>query len=193
MNVFERIAAVMQEVGYVQKQGENTFHKYSYAKEADFVRAVRPSFLKHGLLMFPVTQSAEVIHNEDNGSYLTTTQVTFRFQNVEDKDDFIDIPVTGQGTDKGDKGCYKALTGAKKYALSLSLLMETGDDPEADASVDERAAGSGKTTKKVTRKKRSTKKVKEAANGSNGVDEEETVSPKLSSFRKKAKGLKGGW
>lgn len=189
MNVYQKLHAVMQQVGYVQKQGENVFHKYSYAREADVVRAVRPAFLEQGLLVFPVTQSTNVIESE-SGSFLTTVEMTFRVQNVDDKEDYIDMPVSGQGVDKGDKSVYKALTGAKKYMLALGLLIETGDDAEADASVDERAAAT-KTTKNTTRKRLTKKASKEeteelpvaSANG----------SKKLSSFRKRAGALKGGW
>jgi hypothetical protein len=43
---------------------------------------------------------------------------------------FIDVPVSGEGADVGDKSANKALTGAYKYALRQALLIETGDDPD---------------------------------------------------------------
>src|ERR1700738_467768 len=46
----------------------------------------------------------------------------------------ITVKVAGEGRDPGDKGPYKAMTGALKYALLQSFLLATGDDPE-----DERA------------------------------------------------------
>jgi hypothetical protein len=44
----------------------------------------------------------------------------------------------GEGQDAGDKGIYKAITGAQKYALMKAFMIPTGDDPEADSGVDER-------------------------------------------------------
>jgi len=46
----------------------------------------------------------------------------------------------GYGDDAGDKGIYKAYTGAEKYALMKQFLVATGDDPEGDTGTDKRAA-----------------------------------------------------
>lgn len=125
-NVHQRIAAVMQEVQYVQKTGFNGFHKYKYAKEADYINALRPALLKHGLLILPHSQKTTFTGE------LTTVEMEFKIVNVDDPTDSVIIPAVGQGADKGDKGAYKAQTGAKKYMISLGFLIETGDDAEAD-------------------------------------------------------------
>ena len=39
---------------------------------------------------------------------------------------------SGEGFDKGDKGIYKAYTGALKYYLANNFMVATGDDPERD-------------------------------------------------------------
>ncbi len=39
----------------------------------------------------------------------------------------------GQGQDKGDKGVYKAATGAEKYFLLKTFLIATGDDAEKES------------------------------------------------------------
>jgi G3E family GTPase len=51
------------------------------------------------------------------------------------------IRVAGEGRDPGDKGPYKAMTGALKYALLQTFLIATGDDPENERS--ERAESVG--------------------------------------------------
>jgi hypothetical protein len=55
------------------------------------------------------------------------------------------VRAIGTGNDKnkngvGDKGTYKALTGANKYLLFKLFQIETGDDPEKDG--DEEREGS---------------------------------------------------
>lgn len=42
----------------------------------------------------------------------------------------IEVPWIGQGADKGDKGCYKAITGGYKTFLMKMFMIPTGDDPE---------------------------------------------------------------
>lgn len=46
----------------------------------------------------------------------------------------------GYGDDTGDKGYNKAETSAVKYFLMKTFMVATGNDPEGDKSVDERAA-----------------------------------------------------
>ena len=50
------------------------------------------------------------------------------------------VKVLGDGADTGDKASYKAMTGAMKYALRQTFVIETGDDPDDTPSdVQERA------------------------------------------------------
>ena len=120
--------AVMKEVGYVQKAGHNDFQNYKYATEADAIRAVRPAMVKHGLCMIPSVVDA---YMDEHGN----THVNVLYRIFDEDGNFLSFRGWGCGNDKnsrgvGDKGIYKALTGANKYALLKTFLMETGDDPE---------------------------------------------------------------
>ena len=46
----------------------------------------------------------------------------------------------GSGQDPGDKASMKACTASLKKTWLMTLTMATGDDPEADAGVDQRMA-----------------------------------------------------
>lgn len=120
--------AVMKEVGYVQKAGHNDFQNYKYATEADAIKAIRPAMLNHGLCMIP---SVESVSQDEWGN----TNVIMLYRIFDEEGNFLSFRAAGSGNDKnskgvGDKGIYKALTGASKYALLKTFLMETGDDPE---------------------------------------------------------------
>ena len=41
--IAKKIAAVMNDVHYVQKDGRNDFHKYNYASEAAIVSSISPT------------------------------------------------------------------------------------------------------------------------------------------------------
>ena len=125
-NIYQRIQAVMQDVKYVQKTGWNGFNKYKYAKESDYIESLRPSMLKHGLVILPVSQKVSQVGE------LSTVEMEFKVVNVDNPEEFLIVPSVGQGSDKSDKGAYKSITGAKKYMLSLLFLVETGDDAEED-------------------------------------------------------------
>ena len=126
--------AVMKEVGYVQKAGHNDFQNYKYATEADAIKAIRPAMLNHGLCMIP---SVESVNQDEWGN----TNVIMLYRIFDEEGNFLSFRAAGSGNDKnskgvGDKGIYKALTGASKYALLKTFLMETGDDPEVPSEQD---------------------------------------------------------
>ena len=127
-NISRKIIAVMRDVGYVQKAGHNDFQNYKYATEADAIAALRPAMIKHGLCMIP---SVESVEQDEWGN----TNVLMHYRILDEDGNFLSFRAAGSGNDKnskgvGDKGIYKALTGASKYALLKTFMMETGDDPE---------------------------------------------------------------
>ena len=127
-SISKKIIAVMRDVGYVQKAGHNDFQNYKYATEADAVAALRPAMITHGLCMIP---SVESVNQDEWGN----TNVLMHYRIFDEEGNFLSFRAAGSGNDKnskgvGDKGIYKALTGASKYALLKTFLMETGDDPE---------------------------------------------------------------
>jgi hypothetical protein len=129
------IHAVMQDVPYVQKTGKNEFHRYRYASEADLLDKLRPALIKHGLILIPSAQEASPADQYGN----VTIRVEYTLIH-KDGDVWPEkIGAIGCGNDRskdgkvGDKGVYKALTGANKYLLFKLFQIETGDDPEQDA------------------------------------------------------------
>ncbi len=121
----KKIAEITAEIGVVQKSGYNSFHKYKYVTEADIVAEVRQKMAKRHLALFP---SAGPVHLAGDTAFYT---VAFTIVDGESGErEAFAIPCAGQ--DKGDKGPYKAMTGAMKYALCKLFQIETGDDPELE-------------------------------------------------------------
>lgn len=138
LNVHQRINAVQAEIGVISKNGTNSFHNYDYATEADFVNALRPLLLKHGLSMSLIDNSVIGVmpllkdDGKHTGKILTTVQSTYSIVSVDNPKDYIQVKGCGQGADNGDKGVYKAITGAKKYVIANAFMISTGDDPEKE-------------------------------------------------------------
>lgn len=135
-NIYQALAVVMSEVGYVQKT-KSTGVNYTFASETAFIEALRPSFVTHGIVVHPlvVNELRTEVYQTSRGSSMNRTLVSmvYRFAHAP-SGTYIDVAVTGEGADVGDKSANKALTGAYKYALRQTLLIETGDDPDKDAS-----------------------------------------------------------
>ncbi len=125
---------IMSKVGYVQKTGKNAFHGYKYAGEADLLAVLRPAMVEAGLLLIPSLVEHGKIDEHGNKDVVLEYTLVHRDGDIwPDK-----IRAIGTGNDRnkngvGDKGTYKALTGANKYLLFKLFQIETGDDPERDS------------------------------------------------------------
>lgn len=140
MKLVKKLVEVMKQVKYIQKTGFNEFHRYRYATEADVNEKVREVLADHNVVLIPNVKSHSVReHTNAKGKteYIVTVGVEFTFIDG-DTGEKISFTTYGEGQDAGDKGTYKAFTGAQKYALMKAFMIPTGDDPEADNGVDER-------------------------------------------------------
>jgi hypothetical protein len=131
MPLAEKLAFVMGQIDYVQKKGWNDFFKYNYVTEGDLVSAVRPLLSKAGVIIIPSVVQEERLENviQERGGMASLTKITVEYTITDGKDTYTFL-VPGHGSDRGDKGVYKAMTGAQKYALMKLFMVETGDDPE---------------------------------------------------------------
>ena len=57
-------------------------------------------------------------------------RTTYRFVNIDNPAEFIEIETLGDGVDPQDKASGKAQTYADKYALLKCYKIPTGDDPD---------------------------------------------------------------
>ena len=132
-NIAQRIAAVMGEVDYVQKEKKQGMN-YSIVSHDAVTAKVRPLLHKHGVIYYP--RGLTVSQNGNR----TEAVFTVRFENIDDRADFIDVETFGYGVDPQDKGPGKAMSYGVKYALLKVLGLETGDDPDTvqDNSADHR-------------------------------------------------------
>ncbi len=129
-----KLAKVLSEVHRVPKNGRNNFHKYDYVYESDLVDHIRDKLAEQGVALFPSVSEHDVKEMEDARNrtvYLTTVTLDITMIDGE-SGDMMTTTWVGQGLDNGDKGYYKAYTGAIKYFLLKTFLISTGDDPERD-------------------------------------------------------------
>ena len=140
--IAKKLVQVMSDCAYLQKSGTNDFHRYKYATAADVLEKVNASLVKHGVA---VTAQAELIDLREvttakgNVERLATVRTTLTLVDSDSGETMV-CSGLGSGQDPGDKASMKACTASLKYAWMMTLAMATGDDPEADAGVDQRMA-----------------------------------------------------
>jgi len=122
----------MDGVGRIPRDGFNKFHNYKYVTESAVMEHVRKGMAEKHVFLLPSVQTCEQITNE-----ITRVCIEFRFLDG-DTGEEISFRGYGDGHDKLDKGVYKAITGAVKYALMKTFLISSGDDPEQDAPPQQR-------------------------------------------------------
>lgn len=155
LNIYQRMLAITADMQTVAKNllvpaGGG---KYRAVSETDVLNAVKPLEIRHGVYSYPVerrTISVDVLETEerrkdyDTKQYETIKKTQFvyrietryRFVNVDFPNEYIDVVSYGDGIDSADKAPGKAMTYSDKYALLKAYKIQTGDDPDQDASPD---------------------------------------------------------
>jgi hypothetical protein len=135
-NLATKIARVMADIERVPKSGFNSHHNYAYSTEGDVSDVARKAMSVHNLALVSSIASYETVKGKTKSgsdSYLTNVRVDFKLIDG-DSGESHEFSYVGAGQDTGEKGIFKAYTSAKKYALLMTFLIPTGDDPEANTA-----------------------------------------------------------
>ena len=149
MNIYQRMLAATSEISRVAKNLNVGYGQTSYKAtgEADVLAAVKPIEEKYGIYSYPysrkIIDSGEMVSvkeikgekKEARQMYLRM-EIIYRFVNIDNPTEYIDITTFGDGLDSQDKAPGKAMTYGDKYALLKAYKIMTGDDPDQNASGD---------------------------------------------------------
>ncbi len=126
LNVAQRINAVQQRVDYIQKE-DKAGMRFKIVSHDKVTALVRPHLVEQGVLYYPINMVTAIDGNRVEAVF------DVRFENIDDRSDFIDVATFGFGIDPQDKGPGKAISYGVKYALLKCLGLETGDDPDNES------------------------------------------------------------
>lgn len=119
----------------IRKSGENQAQRYRYADLEDYLVAVRKILAKYELaLTFSVAGARTLADRPTRNQgvmYAVRVRVIARLIHGP-TGQMLCAEAYGDGQDSGDKAVYKAITGARKYAVASLLGLATTDDPEKD-------------------------------------------------------------
>lgn len=148
MNIYEKMSRITSEIKNVNKNlevgvGKN---KYKATGEADVLKAVKELEEKYRIYSYPLSRKIvdrEILENKkiyDDGTTIVNNQIfmrleiMYRFVNIDNFQEYVDIPTYGDGVDTQDKAPGKAMTYGDKYALMKAYKIITGDDPDQNGS-----------------------------------------------------------
>ena len=145
INIYQRMLNATAEINTVAKNLAVGVGKSQYKAvgEADVLAAVKPIEIKHGIYSYPfsrkiIKDDVFVTKNDygEKNSFFVRVETVYRFVNTDNPEEFVDITTYGDGVDSMDKSPGKAMTYGDKYALLKAYKIQTGDDPDQNASYD---------------------------------------------------------
>lgn len=137
-----KLAEAQAAVKPVAKAGHNTQQSYRYATAEDVVRAAQKALAVAGLVCefsFDVTDETPIQSRSGSAGLIVNVAGELILSDP-DSGQTLTRQVIGSGADfPGDKAIYKAMTGARKYALLHLLAIPLGEDPEGDTEGPQKA------------------------------------------------------
>lgn len=145
LNLYSKMSAITNELTSVAKNlnvgtGQTA---YKAVGEADVLAAVKPLENKYRIYSYPVEReivASSIIEKEEldyktkerklKKSLFLRVKTIYRFVNIDNATEFLDIVSYGDGVDTQDKAPGKAMTYSDKYALMKAYKIITGDDPD---------------------------------------------------------------
>ncbi len=133
-NILQRINEVRKEVPFIKKDA--SIQGYKAVTHDQVTSRVRDSLVKHGVIIIPMIVTSEFVNTgstTSKGAPIMRFEATYNvvFYNCDDKEDFIEFPVTAHAMDFGDKAPGKCVSYATKSAILKMFNIETGENDES--------------------------------------------------------------
>ena len=130
--------------GVAENNGNESRPLYSYVKIEDVLDVVNPLLKRYKLILTGQVAKEPVTHVGKLGA-ITEVLVDWTLEDTEELANHVEIlqpgmsirgcesrtwRVPGCGSDESGKAIYKAITGSRKYAMTLIFNLQFGDEPE---------------------------------------------------------------
>ena len=144
MNIYESIAAVMNDIGAVGKNSKNTSQGFMFRGIDAVMNALAPALIKNKVFIVPEileqnreerTSVKKDNYGNEKTSYLIYSICKIKYTFYAEDGSSISATVIGEGMDSGDKATNKAMSIAFKYAAFQVFCIPTEelmDDPDKE-------------------------------------------------------------
>lgn len=136
--IYKKMSEVMKDIGAVSKDQKNSVQNYKFRGVDQFINALYPALVKHGVFMTPrvtsLTQEIKEVERSSGKKGIDKhVQLLVEYDFYADDGSKVTVgPVAGEGLDSGDKATNKALSAALKYALIQTFSIPTEDMTDGD-------------------------------------------------------------
>lgn len=139
MSLTKKLFWIYSQISTIPKSDKGG--KYKYVSSSDVLNKVRDLMIQARIMLIPYIASGSyekiVTKDGQSATILTELDILYKWVNVDDETQFLEIPFYGQGVDiSGEKGVGKALTYAEKYFLLKFFNIPT-DEADPDHSLNQ--------------------------------------------------------
>lgn len=149
-NIYQRLHEVMKDVWYVKKKQKSGGAPYSTVEHDDVTNKVRPSLVKHGVMIIISNMQSGELHTFEKMKYdkyskenvpelnfYIKSEFDVEFINIDNPEDRIKTPTFGIAMDNNPMTLSgKVISYGSKLAILKTLSLETGE--QEDVFIDEK-------------------------------------------------------
>jgi hypothetical protein len=153
--IYHKMVAIMKEIGAVGKDQQNTVQNFKFRGIDQFINALHPACVKHGVFVNPQNVSykselKEVTRSNGKAGVDKHVELLTSYTFIAEDGSSVTLgPIPAEGLDSGDKATNKALSAGLKYLLIQTFLVPTEDMAEGDADNPEHGAPAKKEADKA--------------------------------------------
>lgn len=146
MNIYESIAAIMQEIPAIGKDKKNQQQGFKYRGIDDVMNALQPILAKNKVFVVPeVLEQSREERQTNKGGTLMYSVMRIKYSFYAEDGTSVSAVVIGEGMDSGDKASNKAMSIAMKYAFFQVFCIPTEEMKDPDAETPEPSTAKKKT------------------------------------------------
>ena len=135
MNIYESIAAAMNDIGAIGKKSKNTQQGFMFRGIDAVMNGINPALVKNKIFIVPeVLEQTREERTSSKGGNLIYSICKIKYTFYAEDGSSISATVIGEGMDSGDKATNKAMSIAFKYACFQVFCIPTEEmvDPDAE-------------------------------------------------------------
>lgn len=133
--IYEALAKVMSGIGVIGKDSTNVQQGFKFRGIDDVYNHIHHLMADNEIVCLPcVLDLKREQKPSKTGGIITSSIVTVKYTFATTDSSFVEVTMTGEGMDSGDKSTSKALAIADKYCLLQMFKVPTREtkDPDAD-------------------------------------------------------------
>lgn len=123
-----KLREIVAELGPIQKKGRHP--QYAYTTASQVLAELRHRLSDRGIYLQTTLLSKQIVYDAGGKGVYAEVETEHTFHDTENGEQ-LTVKSGGHGWDMGDKGIYKARTGALKNMLMDNFLITDENEPEA--------------------------------------------------------------